>query len=371
MKKVVITGGHTTPAIALIERIKKEGGWEIYFFGRKYALEGLKEESFEFKSVSSLAEVRFIPLNTGRLQRRFSRHTIPSLLRVVRGFFSSFIWLVRIKPDLIVSFGGYLSVPVVIAGWLLRIPSLTHVQTSALCLADRINLHFVKKIAVSFPELLKDLPSDKAVFTGNPLREEIFWKEPREKSELFDQLKTVEKPLLLITGGKTGSKIINSTVKKILPQLRKRFFVLHQVGLDRDIKPEKRRNYLSVRFIDNKDIGWILNRVHLIVSRAGANSVLDFAALEKPAVLIPIPWTAANEQGKNAAFLEGLGLAEVINQKALNPKLLLETVLAVSSNIDRYKIERPPSWWLRFNPRDSAGRLWLAAKEILKRDDEA
>jgi len=358
--RLVITGGHLTPALALINEIKKDDpGWQIYYFGRKYALEGSKEKSFEFKTISQLEGVKFVPLVAGKLQRRWTRYAIVHLLKIPIGFLMALIWLLKIRPKLIISFGGYLSVPVVISGRLLGIPSITHEQTAAMGLANRINSLFVKKIAVSFPSLLKELDSKRAVWTGNPLRPEIFKKKPSKSSQLWSKIDP-KKPLLYITGGKTGSVTINRVVKKIIPQLVKKFFVLHQIGLDQSIQPGRKKDYLAVRFVDNGDIGWVLNRAALVVSRAGANTVLELAALAKPVILIPIPWSAGNEQMKNAQFLKELGLAEIIEQDQLDEKTLLATIAKMTKNSGQYRLKS-----VNQDHQLAAKRLWQLAKSVL------
>ena len=168
--KIAITGGHST-GLALMEAIKqKYPDWEIYYFGRKYSLEGEKALSFDYKVVSQIKGVNFISLTTGRLQRKLSFSALISLFKIPYGFVQSLFWLLRIKPEVIVSFGGYVSVPLVVAGWILRIPSLAHEQTLVFGLATRINRLFVQKIAVSHRQLLDKLPKSKGVYTGMPLR---------------------------------------------------------------------------------------------------------------------------------------------------------------------------------------------------------
>lgn len=364
MKKVVITGGHLTPALALIEEIKNDSEkWQIYFLGRKYSIEGLKETSFEFETISKFKKIKFIPLATGRIQRKFTRKTIPGFLKIPSGFFQAFITLAKIKPDLIISFGGYLSTPVILSGWLLNVPSINHSQASALGLADKINLLFVKKFAFSFPHLKEKLPLKKSVLTGNPVRKEIFQKKPLEKSSLYLKIKTREKPLLYIVGGKTGSKIINQVIAQIVDQLTEKFFVLHQVGLDKGGDLGSRKNYLATKFVDTVDIGWVLNQTELAVSRAGANYVLEFALLKKKAVLIPIPESAGNEQEKNAQFLEKIGLAIILPQKDLNPKNLLRAIDEISLRKTKPKY---PSWFQKNQPQKAAQKLWQLAKTVLK-----
>lgn len=338
MKKIVITGGHLTPAQAAISELKKRSGWEIYYFGRKYATEGEKTSSAESKIIPAMG-IKFIPVSTGRLQRQFSRHTIPSLLRVPLGLVQSFYWLWQIKPNVVCSFGGYVSVPVVISAWFLRIPILTHEQTITFGLSSKINSWFVNKIAVSFPDSLNHFSKNKVVLTGNPIRDEIF----ETRDSILDTRYSNKLPTIYITGGNQGSKIINNAVVGCLPELLKQYTVIHQCGqIDyeklKNLKTEKlKNNYYLFNYIEPNQIGGIMNQADLIVSRAGANTVCEVAALGKPTLFIPIPWTYQDEQTKNALMLKNIGIADILYQKDLTASSLLEKINKMMENIDQYR----------------------------------
>jgi len=195
------------------------------------------------------------------------------------------------------------------------------------------------------------------------LRKEIFQKKAPAESELFTKLKNEKKPLLYITGGKTGSKTINAVVKQALPDLTKHFFVLHQIGLDKTVEPIMKKNYIATRFIQREDIGWVLSKAELVVSRSGINYVLEFAFLGKKAILVPIPWSSGDEQKKNAQFLVELGLAKIIPQSKLAPKHLVKEVL----RLDKKPVNlNYPLWWSEVNPQKAAKKIWLLAKDISK-----
>lgn len=345
MKKIVITGGHLTPAMAVISGLKKEGGWQIFYLGRSRAMEGDKTASVESQVVPSL-DVSFIPITSGRFQRRFTRYTILSLFKVPVGFFQAFFLLLKVRPDVIVSFGGYVSVPVVAAGWLLKIPILTHEQTTVFGLASRINSFFAKKIAVSFRESQRYFPKNKVCYTGNPIREEIFEAREPLDPQIASILKKDGLPLIYVTGGSQGAHVINMAVIKALPQLLKKYAVIHQSG-ERDYKkllvsrkslPETlKKRYLVTKYIGLSEIGWVLKNAALVVSRAGANTVCELAALGKPAILIPIPWSYRDEQMRNAQMLAKKGLAEILPQHKLSGRTLLETIKKILQNLERYK----------------------------------
>lgn len=324
-RKILITGGHVTPALAVIEELRKRGGWEISWVGRKYAMEGKSVHSLEYQMIPRLG-IEFFNLETGRLQRRLTQHTIPSLLRILPGVFRAFAIVIRIRPHIVLSFGGYISLPVVIAAWFLRIPILVHEQTTTSGLANRIASYFADKIALSFPTSSIDFPGYKVIVTGNPLGSQIF------SIRRFSIKRKTGRPLLYVTGGGQGSQVINRRVEEILPDLTKTFSkVIHQTGtLDyehfaRVGKKYNRRYYPKATLLPHEVLN-AYKQASLVISRSGANTVSELAALGIPSILIPIPWSERGEQDKNARLLEGAGLAKILPQEELSGPRLLGTI---------------------------------------------
>jgi UDP-N-acetylglucosamine--N-acetylmuramyl-(pentapeptide) pyrophosphoryl-undecaprenol N-acetylglucosamine transferase len=369
VRKIVITGGHLTPALAVIHELKKQGDWDIYYFGRKYSLEGEKVLSVESTTVPQLG-IKFIPIIAGRLQRHFTRYTLFSLLRVPVGFIQTMIYLIRIKPQVVCSFGGYISVPTVIAAWILRVPILTHEQTIVFGLSSKINAFFANKIAISFPDSLKYFPPEKILITGNPMREEALYV---KKMPNFSLGKTSNYPIIYITGGSQGSQTINQAVFQILPELLQKYYVIHQSG-DLDYPHLKERtslidqkylkNYFLTPYVGSESIGWILKNADLIVSRAGANTVSEIAALGKPVIFIPIPWTYQDEQTKNAQMLEKIGLAEIITQKDLSGASLGNMIEKMMTDLNQYK--RHSNQAKKLVKLDAAIKISLALNDLAK-----
>jgi len=346
MRRIVITGGHLTPALAVIDELVKRGGWEILFIGRKYAMEGDKTPSIEAGIIPKRG-IWFVAINAGRVQRYFTRYTILALLKIPLGFFQAFYHLARFKPVVILSFGGYVSVPVVLAGWLLRIPAITHEQTVVRGLATRVNTLFAKKIAVSWSQTLNQLPAKKTVLTGNPIRQEIF----RVNEKLWRILKfEKDLPLILVTGGNQGSHLINQEVKGALPELVKRYNIFHQCGhiaifgdyeqlleVRKKLSPILKGRYHFKKYVAGEEWSTLLRKADLVISRAGANITTELAALGKPAVLIPLPWLYQDEQTKNAQMLVEVGMAEILPQKELSAKTLSRSIDKMIANLDKYK----------------------------------
>ena len=303
-RKIIITGTHITPAIELIHQLQSDRdiNWEIFYIGRRFNSSVQREASIESKIIPQ-NNVKFYGILCGKYDRRWLPNTISGLPQMLSGFKSAHQILKKVKPHLIVSFGGYVSVPVIISAWLQNLPSITHEQTHTLSLSTKINALFCRHIALSFPVTKS---SDKYLVTGNLLRREIF----NFHSQYFEKQKFDLKkfPLIYLTAGNQGSHRLNLVLKKLLPSLCKRFTIIHQSG-SKDFNRYKKLssrfpNYLVKNYIDSADIGWIFHHSKLIVSRAGANTTQEIAVLGLNSVIIPLLISQQNEQFKNALWLQ-------------------------------------------------------------------
>lgn len=347
--KIAITGAHFTPAQAVIEELQKDPNIKLVYFGRKHTLEGDKALSLESHILHKLG-VKFVPIIAGRLQRSITFYTIPSLIKIPLGVLQSFYLVLREKPDVVLSFGGYVSVPVVVAAWFLSIPVVTHEQTLVSGLATTINSWFADKVAVSFYDhtLAK---VGKSVVTGNPIRKEILL---GRKKALDSDLKNIlalskkEKlPLVIVTGGNQGSHVMNQAVAGALNDLTGVACVVHQTGDSkfRDFEEltenqktlNNSRRYVAKKWIGGEELGVLLRESDLVISRAGINILLELALLGKPTLVIPIPYLYKNEQMVNAKFFKEKGLAQILPQKELTADNLLATVRNMLKNIDKLK----------------------------------
>lgn len=334
--KIVIIGGHLTPALAVLRELK---GHDILYIGRKHALEGDKALSLEYRTVSAM-NIKFMSLTTGRFQRKFSIYTVPSLLKLPIGFVQSFLALRKFKPDRVVGFGGYVQVPVIFSAFVLRIPIVLHEQTLGAGLANRVCSMFARKICVSWETSLKNFPKNKTVITGNPIRKEVV--------TLQNSINSGEKPILYITGGSLGSHAINTLVEKSLVELLKSFRVIHQTGDAKEFGDferleelrknlEQKSDYLIKKFLTGQETAQVLQNASLVVSRAGMNTITELIYLKKPCLLIPIP--IGKEQKQNAHFVKRLGLAEVANQDDLTPTIFVGILESMLRNIESYKVD--------------------------------
>ena len=325
-KTILMTGGHAgSTAYALTQSLRKNKNYDldIYFVGSKQAVEGHSVSTLEEDALPELG-VKFIGINAGRLQRKFTKHTILSLLKIPVGFFQSFWYLIKIRPDIIVSFGGFASFPVVLSAFILKIPILIHEQTAAVGRANKLSQKMADKIAVSRSESVLYFDKTKTVVTGNPVSLDVVKMKPRTRLPL--------RPTIMITGGSRGSEFINQTVQEILPTILKHYNVIHQVGLANKNKYKIRQNYQVYGRISPKDWPLFLEKADIIISRSGANIVSEILIAKKPSILIPIPWSYMDEQTQNAKYAFSSGGIKILNQSDLNPKSLLDAVNSVRQN---------------------------------------
>lgn len=339
MKKIFITGGHFAPAKAVIDGLLANKSWQIYYLGRKFAMEDETSEAMEYQEIRKITSINYLVITTGRIQPKFFVNTFQSLksfFKIFIGLGQSLYWLLKFHPDVVLSFGGYVAVPVVFWSWLLGIPVATHEQTVVSGRANKLVSIFADRVLVSWPDSLSHFPPAKTVLTGNPLRPEIVAEIKNNK------LKTKnKKSVIYITGGNQGAHVLNLAVENIIGRLTQKYQVFHQTG-DSNFKDYERlqsfasKNYLPAKFLTSREAAKILSQSDLVVSRAGANIVTEVLALGKPTIFIPIPWSNNHEQLKNAQMVASLGLAEILPQQSLDGKTLRNLITKVLDNRQKY-----------------------------------
>lgn len=336
--KIAIIGGHFSPALALIEELA--GKAEVFVMGRKYAMEGDTALSFEYRLCQEKG-IPFIPITSGRLQRRITQYTLSSILKLPIGFMQAYKALDSAKPDIIVSFGGYLSIPIVLCAKILRIPVVLHEQTQAAGLSNRFLAHMVNKICISLESSRPFFPPKKTVFTGNPLRKEIF--------EIKDVIHIPKGKLIYVTGGSAGSHFINQAIKEAIPVLLKDFVVLHQTGesihhsdfeelesFRKNLPKHLSNRYVLRKYINLSEIGWVLKEASLIIARAGINTVFELLALGKISLLIPLTHGQRHEQENNAKMIKSIGMGEYLRQENITNRVLVDKIYSIDKNREEY-----------------------------------
>ncbi len=337
--KILITGGHLTPALALIEKLPKDA--TVLYCGRKYALEGDSAYSLEYQTIME-RNIPFAEISTGRLQRHFTKYTIPSLSKIPYGLYSAFKIVKKFNPDVVLGFGGYVSVPLCVAARLLHKPVIIHEQTLGAGLANKMLAFFADKICVSWESSLNFFPKEKSILTGNPAVSGIF-------TDLIKDSGKNTTPTIVIVGGSLGSHKINTLVKDSLDKLLEDFNVFHQTGdakqfndyelltKKRELLPNtKKTKYALIKFIDPKDIVKVFSKADLVVTRAGINTITTLLILNKPSLIVPLGISQNSEQKTNALFFKKHGLGEMVYQKDLTPEKFSTIIHVMMKNRAKY-----------------------------------
>ncbi len=326
--KLLITGGHIAPALACVDEFLNHPDIQIIFVGRKYNSLQEKSHSLEYREITK-RNIPFINLTAGRLTRSLSVSTLLNIICIPIGLFSAFAILLKEKPHKILSFGGYIALPIAVAAWILRIPIFTHEQTIRPGLANTIISLFAHTIFLSFPESTRFFDKKNIVVTGNPLRRQVF--------EIVKKPFTIssKKLVIYITGGSLGSHEINEHIKNIIEQLLNFSVVIHQTGnviqhndyskllARRDELPDKlKENYFLREHIASDEIGFVYTKADLVIGRAGANTFFELIALKKPSILIPLPISAYGEQKKQAKVLKEAGVSQTFDESGKSEELL-------------------------------------------------
>ncbi len=329
MKRIILTGGgtagHVTPNIALIPGLK-ELGYDIHYIGSYNGIEKNLIEQFQ---------IPYHGIASGKLRRYFSLQNFTDPFRVLKGFGEARKLIKALKPDVIFSKGGFVSVPVVIAGKQCNVPTIIHESDMTPGLANKLSIPSATKVCCNFPETLSHLPKEKAVLTGLPIREELL-SGNREAALNFCGLST-GKPVILIIGGSLGSVVVNNAVRSILPELLKNFRVIHLCGKGKvDESLQNLDGYVQFEYIKDelKDLFALSD---IVISRAGANAICELLALHKPNLLIPLSAKASRgDQILNARSFERQGYSLVLEEEELNPSILLDSIQKLYREKDAY-----------------------------------
>ena len=329
MKHIVLTGGgtagHVTPNIAMIPRLK-ELGYKISYIG--------SYEGIEKKLIEELG-IPYYGISSGKLRRYFDVKNFTDPFRVLKGFMEAKKLMKELKPDVVFSKGVFVTVPVVIAASRRKIPTFIHESDMTPGLANKIGIPFATNVCCNFPETISNLPKDKAVLTGTPIRQELLTGS-KEKGLAFTGL-SPDKPVILIIGGSLGATAVNEAVRSILPELLEDFQVVHLCGkgkLDENLKNTK--GYVQYEYI-KKELADLFALADIVISRAGANAICELSALNKPNLLIPLSARASRgDQILNARSFEHLGYSKVLEEEEITKESLLDAVHDLYENRESY-----------------------------------
>lgn len=320
MKKIVFTGGgtagHVMPNIALFGKLREEG-WSIEYIGSRGGIER--------ELITALGDVPYHGISTGKLRRYFDWNNVKDPFRVMKGVWQSYRLIRRIKPALVFSKGGFVSVPVVLASRLCGVPAIIHESDLTPGLANRLAVPFATTVCATFPETMAHLPGGKAVLTGSPVREELLSGDAAAGRRLCGF--SPARPVVLVMGGSQGSRVINETLRGRLDELLKRVQIVHICGKgNADPALEGKAGYRQFEFVD-RELADLLAMADAAVSRAGANAIFELLAVEKPMLLIPLSKKASRgDQLQNAASFRKRGFCLVLQEEALTGETLVRSV---------------------------------------------
>jgi UDP-N-acetylglucosamine--N-acetylmuramyl-(pentapeptide) pyrophosphoryl-undecaprenol N-acetylglucosamine transferase len=320
-KKILLTGGgtagHVTPNLALIPDLKKLG-FDIHYVGTRKGMErGLIEKSN--------LPIRYHCISAGKLRRYFDLKNFTDAFRIAIGFIQSIILMIKLRPAIVFSKGGFVSCPVVWAAWLCRVPAIVHESDITPGLANRLSMPFVKKICFSFPETESHLPASKRVMTGLPVRSELFGGDAARGLELCGFDGKDGKPIIVVIGGSLGASAVNEAVRGGLDKLLVDFKVCHICGKG-NRAPGSRPGYCQFEYV-GEELPDLFAMADIVISRAGATTLFELLALCKPALLIPLGTGASRgDQILNAESFEKLGYCKVLRQDGLTGAILAENV---------------------------------------------
>ncbi|MGL5067592.1 MAG: undecaprenyldiphospho-muramoylpentapeptide beta-N-acetylglucosaminyltransferase [Sarcina sp.] len=327
--KIIMTGGgsagHVTPNIALMPKLK-ELGFEIKYIGSKKGIE---------KEIIQKEGLPYFQISSGKVRRYFDVKNFTDPFKVLKGITDALRILSKEKPDVVFSKGGFVTVPVIIAASMKKIPVVSHESDFTPGLANKLAMPFCDKLCVTFPESLKHIKGDNGILTGTPIREELL-QGNKEKGKAFCNF-LKKKPTLLIIGGSLGAKVINDSIRENLENLLVGFNIIHLCGkknLDESLNG--REGYLQFEYISD-ELSDLMAYTDFVVSRAGANAIFELLALKKPHILIPLSAKASRgDQVLNAKSFKNSGYSMVIEEEELSKEVLEEKLKELYRNKNLY-----------------------------------
>lgn len=329
MKHIVLTGGgtagHVTPNIALIPKLQ-ESGYKISYIG--------SYDGIEKKLIEELG-IPYHGISSGKLRRYFDPKNFSDPFRVIKGFSQAKKLLKDLKPDVVFSKGGFVTVPVVIAAKKCNIPAVIHESDMTPGLANKLCIPSATKVCCNFPETVDSLPKDKAVLTGTPIRQELL--DGSKEAALSFCGFTDHKPVLMVIGGSLGAASVNENVRKILPQLLEEFNVVHLCGKGKtDESLNGTNGYVQYEYI-KKELPDLFALADIVISRAGANAICEISSLHKPNLLIPLSAKASRgDQILNARSFERQGYSMVLEEEEITEKTLMNSIRELYANRQSY-----------------------------------
>lgn len=319
------SGGHFYPLMAIAEAIKERD----YELGTTTDLYYLGPEAYK-QSVLDEQAIRFVEVPSGKLRRYFSWRNFTDPFKIIWGVFVAFWKLYWLYPDVVMSKGGYTSIPVVFAAWLLRIPIVIHESDALPGRANKFAARFSRYIGVAHDDVASHFDAKKVALVGMPIRSSFFKTIPDPYSVIGVGK---DKPVVLVTGGSLGAEKLNNFVLAALPQLLPSYTVVHQTGEVHQSKLAEDaaalvtdqsllKNYFAVGHLDQERFAAAMKAASLVITRAGSTTLFEIALLGKPAIVVPIPEDVSRDQRTNAYAYARSGGATVLEEQNLSDDIL-------------------------------------------------
>lgn len=319
MSKLLLTGGgtagHVTPNIALLPSLKS-AGYEISYIGSYSGIE---------KRLIEEAGIPYYGIASGKLRRYFDIKNFTDPFRVIKGYFQACRIIKELKPDILFSKGGFVSVPVVKAAAKYNVPIIIHESDMTPGLANRLCIPNSAKVCCNFPETVDMIKDGKGVLTGTPIRPELATGDRQIGLDICGFTST--KPVLMVMGGSLGALHVNEAIRAVLPSLLEKFQIIHLCGKGKvDDSFNSTTGYCQFEYVD-KDLKHLLAAADIIVSRAGANAIFELLALRKPNLLIPLPSSSSRgDQILNANSFAKQGFSMVLDENELTDETLYSSI---------------------------------------------
>ncbi|MCU9614753.1 undecaprenyldiphospho-muramoylpentapeptide beta-N-acetylglucosaminyltransferase [Caldibacillus lycopersici] len=318
-KTIVFTGGgsagHVTPNIAIINEIR-DLDMNIHYIGSKKGIE---------KELIQKIKIPYYPISSGKLRRYFDWENIKDIFRVISGCFEARKILKKLKPDLVFSKGGFVSVPVIVAASSLKIPVFIHESDITPGLANKISQRFATKIFTSFEEAKNHFPQQKTMVIGSPIRKEILIGDALRGKKLLGFSKNL--PILTIMGGSLGARKINEAVRASLDTLTNQFQIVHLCGKNNvEESLASIQGYRQFEYV-HEELADILAATDFVITRGGSNAIFEFLALKIPMLIIPLGLDQSRgDQLLNAQSFEAKGFAMTLKEEQLTKETLVKKV---------------------------------------------
>lgn len=354
--KIVLSGGgtagHVLPHFVFLPLYKK-WNWDVLYIGTS----GIEKKLVTEDQASE--KIRFRTIRAGKLRRHFSFQNFLDIFWVIFGTLQSFFILLKERPQIAFLKGGYVSVPVALAAWILRIPIVTHESDLSPGLANKIIARFSKKILCTFPNTVRMLPAGKAQFVGLPVRPELAQGNKAEGYALCNFRADDTRPVLLVMGGSQGATRVNQAIESTLPELLKSYRVIHITGQGKQ-NGHIADGYFQEEYVSG-ELKHLMAITDFVVCRAGANSIFEMLMLKKPMLLIPLEIGSRGDQVQNARAFKEKNWALVLRETEISPEKLLESISELKQHSDAMKRSME-----EFPAKDLAQSIFSILESIVK-----